>query len=391
MKIPEISFSDPWVQNNFIRTMADFDAFSMYRAGCAMFRGMPIPWEADELNDLTRSVYVGESIIRGNGTVVVSTDLFEDADDAEGAEFDKGLQASGFKVIYILSGGLCSPEERFAILQALRPGIEFGVEYDGYLTVYPDGFILDQPVVGALIAGPVHTETFASVCRMVTKVITFVGTDHTGRVEDNKPHPVNSKFTDVKGKLTPITAAWNQNIDVLEKNGVRITSLPPEIGRFTKVPTTIRPPIVEDQRFKARLLNLTSRLPPKLWRAFAHRITTANATVIGQWPPVEFDEARFLHGAAVAEEYIHQAAVSLSPDEVETLRVTVTYVLVEAALRGAVYLPGKFGSDARTYTDFLTAESIATLETNLTGLPTPMYDVAARIILFRELGFIWGA
>jgi len=368
-----------------------FDALSVYRKGCAKFYGKPIPWEADELNFLTNRVYNGESVILGAGTIFISTDLFEDADDAEGAEFDKGLQASGLKVIYVLSGGLYSPQERFAILQELRPGIEFGVEYDGYLTVYPDGYILDQPVVGALIAGPVHTETFASVCRMVTKVITFVGTDHTGRMKDDQPHPVNSKFTDIQGKLTPMTAVWNQNVDVLEKNGVRITALPPEIGRFTKVPATIRPPVVEDQRFKARLLNLTSRLPPKLWRAFAHRITTANATVIGQWPPVEFDEARFLHGAAVAEEYIQLAAVSLAPDEVETLQVTVTYVLVEAALRGAVYLPGKFGSDTRTYTDFLTAESLADLETNLTNLPTPMYDVAARIILFHALGFICGA
>ena len=361
---------------------------STYLMGCAAFRGMPVPLEADVLNDLTERVYTNELVVRGNGTVFISTDLYEDADDAEGAEFDKTLQASGLKVIYVLSGGLCSPEERFAILQALRPGIEFGVEYDGYLTVYPDGYILDQPVVGALIAGPVHTETFASVCRMVTKVITFVGTDETGRMKDDQPHPVNSKFTDIQGKLTPITAAWNKNIDVLEKNGVLITSLPPEIGRFTKVPKTVRHPIVEDQRFKARLLNLTSRLPPKLWRAFACRITTANATVIGQWPPVEFDEARFQHGAEVAKAYIDLAAVSLTPDEVETLTITVTYVLVEAALRGAVYLPGKFGSDSRTYTEFLTAESIAALEANLTGLPTPMYDVAARILMFRALGFI---
>jgi hypothetical protein len=367
--------------------MASFDAESIYRMGCKQYRGMLVPTEAQRLNTLTYRVWTGEVVIRGTGSILIGTDLLEDADDTNGALLDLvRLKPSGLKVKYILSGGLCSPQQRMAFLQTMLPGIEFGVEYDGYLVVYPDGYILEDPVDGALIAGPLHSATFSSVCRMVTKAITFVGTDASGRLAPTQAVPINSKKTDVEGRLTPDIEWWNANIDVLERRGIAITSLPPEIGRFTTAPVQEHP-VLDDQLTKARLLN-TSRLPPQLWRIMGKRLTEANAMVMGQWPPAEFIEERFQHGAQVAEEYIALAASALSPEEVADLQITVTYVFIEAALRGAVYLPGKFGSASKTYAEFLTPESIAELTVNLAGMPTPMYDVAARMILFHALGLI---
>ena len=70
------------------------------------------------------------------------------------------------------------------------------------------------------------------------------------------------------------------------------------------------------------------------------------------WPEAEFDEARFQHGSAVAAAYLEQAKNTVSAEALAALTIPVTYVVINAALRGAVYLPAnKFGSTTKTFTE----------------------------------------
>ena len=365
--------------------MSFFDADSFYRIGCESYRGMVPPSDARQLNEVIRGVCLGETAVAGGVTLGRVTDPLEDADDTAAIIIDdRILSNSGIKLFYILSGGLVSPEQRLAFLQSLLPGIEFGVEYKNYLTVYPDGYVRHEPFDGLLIAGPCHSATFYSLCTSVTKVVTFVGTDATGLLDPTLPAPINCKKTDVPGLLTADIPTWNQTVDVLLRRGIRTTSLPPEIGRFTAVPAEFVHPILEDQLAKARLMNLTSRPPAFL----GDRLHIANSMVVGQWPPAEFNAVRFQHGSQVAEDYLVRAANTLPQEKADALKIPVTYVVIEAALRGAVYLPGIFGSPTKTFTNYLTPESIAALTANVAGLPTPMYDVAGMMILLGALGVI---
>lgn len=353
-----------------------------YTVGRDTYRHKPIPAQAAHLNDLIRAVARGEIIVKSSFTVVIVTDLLEDADDtALAIMLDRNLSSSGIKFIMILSGGLCPATNRFLLCQALFPGIEVGVEYKNYLTVYLDGYVRTEPYEALLMAGPCHSTTFRSLCAHATRVVTFVGTDESGKLNPSLPAPINCKKTDVDGALTADAEAWNASVDLFKGH---VTALPPEIGRHIALPADFTHPILEQQQALARLMNLTSRVPPSL----GPRLHEANATVVGKWPDAEFTEERYSQGLLVAGQYLDKARETLTEDQVDKLRVPVTYVITEAVLRGAVYLPGKFGSPSKTFTDFLTPESIQVLNTNLAGLPTPMYDVGGLMVLLTAMYLI---
>jgi len=362
----------------------------IYQMGRETFCGIPTPPHALHLNGLIESLIRGETTLRlkSRVTLVRVTDPLEDADDTAAILLDdRILASSGIKMTYILSGGFHSPEMRLEFLQTILPGLQFGVEYKNYLTVFPDGHIMTTPFDGLLMAGPCHTTTFRSLCETVQEVAVFVGTEGKGLLDPSKPAPVNCKKTDTDGVLTPDADAWNLSVQSMlndTSRGVMTLSLPPEVGRHICLPADFLDPILEDQLVRARLLQ-TSR-PPAVLGA---RLHVANCTLMGsKWPEPEFNEERFAHGAAVADAYLEQAKQKLSPKAVEELLIPVTFATITAALWGAVYLPERFGSPIKDFTAYLTPDSIEVYTASVKGFPTPMYDVGGMVLLLSALCII---
>ena len=354
---------------------------ALYEQGRDTYLNKSRPVEAVFLNESIRNLCTGAIELNGTSTIYIVTDPLEDADDTALINMIAHLfENSGLKFNLILSGGFKPPSQRLEFVKTIIPGIQdFGILYRGFITFYPDGHIVDAPFDAFVMCGPCRSNTFKALCKWVMRAVTMIGTLDSGHVNPATPLPVNSKFTDVDGLLTPDPATWNSQIDFLCSK-VIVTALNPEIGRLTEAPSIewfAKHPVFLHQQNQARLLNLTSRPPPFM----GDRLHIANCTVIGQWPEPSMNESRFNHGAEIAQAYLS----GLPEATYEKLKVCVTYVIITATLHGAVYLPGKFGSPTKNFNEFLTQESIDELINALDGCGTPMYDVAGFVMLARTL------
>jgi len=347
-----------------------------------------VPDKATQLNARIMALFRGIRDMESPRDYILTivTDVLEDLDDTALFLLLLRMQGSGLQIHLVLSGGLKDPSERLAFLQTIVPDLEFGKPFNGYLTVFPDGYTTNEVYDGLLVAGPMCTETRRSLFKNLEYGghAVIVGALADGTVDPLKISPIDTRHTDTPGTLTPCQADWNQDVLLCINQYANVMGLEPEVGRQTRAPLILDEitshPAYKQQALLAKLLVLTSRPPPS-----QIRLNDANGSVAIHWPTPPHDDEGLAHGAEVVKAYYDLAKSTMSEtDVVETMR-GASFMIMNATARGARYLPGKFGSATKTFTDFLEPSSIDRVASTLHDCAVPLYDVAGFVMLLEAL------
>jgi hypothetical protein len=343
-----------------------------------------------EIQYMNHALY---SVLSGNALdindMVVTSDPGEESDDILMIKYI--LSRMTCKVYVIISGGVLTPDERFAHLKRIFPEFQdaqWGVQF-GTIIFLQDGIQFTEPIQCFVNCGPCHSVTLRSIFDRLNENKLR---DSKGRIItvganiDGTASGINQKQTD-EGVLKDLH--WNEYLVTLDN--VSIKNLDVGISRYVLLPHPSRvsgeyasmPQECFDDIVYTTGMFFASRacpkrLPPKL----VLRINEGNSIVVSQHIDVMAFQGTpsFAYGLELINKY---AAICPTYE----IAVSAAIPLMATALMGGVYKDEVFGFDpkdktARQNVSCLTPDSARAFISNIRTLEkfTPGYDLLAIIL-----------